>query len=319
MKKINLAALLVLIAAFTLGLAGFSLAGSADAAETGTAVDRLVGLLVTTEYLDLFDFDAYVAGNAGKLTDGGTHVIEDSTAYIGRLWASYCEQQSGQDGRPQEYVFDSVEGFSYFCAYYTDASGDYTAMTNDGAISDARTALSTTDEGESITLEGVIYLATQAKIDTLYCNPVYQTADGRVYATSGSGIGFGGMEGAGARFSTTLDQDITQTVNGRTQRYQFSITLAIERMDLPERVSVLQFDAQNTLLSRADYVPGELPETITPEPGAAYLLVETQLRDWDSQQQTSRALYAPGEDGFETFHSREDGICVAQYTALDWE
>ena len=32
MKKINLTALLVLIAAFTLGLAGFSLVGSADAA-----------------------------------------------------------------------------------------------------------------------------------------------------------------------------------------------------------------------------------------------------------------------------------------------
>ena len=77
----------VMLLAFLLGLAGLSLAQSGTADVLGK--DRLIGVFITTEYLDLFDMESYFNDNIGKMTTGGDITIDgDSPKYQGRLYAT---------------------------------------------------------------------------------------------------------------------------------------------------------------------------------------------------------------------------------------
>ena len=56
----------VLVVSFVLGVTGavtFAKDESTDNAD-GASKDRLIGVFITTEYLDLFDFDSYFQDNA---------------------------------------------------------------------------------------------------------------------------------------------------------------------------------------------------------------------------------------------------------------
>ena len=60
-----------------------------------TEADRLVGVFITTEYLDLNDADAYLdeylKDNAGSISDGDTIVL-DSQEHLGRVYATFVEE-----------------------------------------------------------------------------------------------------------------------------------------------------------------------------------------------------------------------------------
>ena len=60
-----------------LGLCGCQLA-LPEGQETGR--DRLIGCFITTEHLDLFDFEAYFNDNAHKLVSGGEINLEEDTS-----------------------------------------------------------------------------------------------------------------------------------------------------------------------------------------------------------------------------------------------
>ena len=73
-----------LFLALALLLSGCSLAREDAPEETGTDPgDKLIGAFVTTEHLDLFDFEAYLNDHLNEVLDGG--VIEgDTSAYKNR-------------------------------------------------------------------------------------------------------------------------------------------------------------------------------------------------------------------------------------------
>lgn len=65
--------------------------------ETVAEVDRLIGVYVTLEPLDLFDFEAYFNDHAKELLAGGGEIgPEDAAAYGGRLYA--VQEEGDTDG-----------------------------------------------------------------------------------------------------------------------------------------------------------------------------------------------------------------------------
>lgn len=313
---------LILVLAFTFGLTGFSLA-QPDAAEA-IEKDRLVGVFVTTEYLDLFDMESYFNNNIGRMTTGGDVTIDgDNAKYQGRLYAtlldrSLTNEDTGETVTSQEYIFEDVEGISYFWCTISDKNGSYNSVSGGEALSDGHTSISTTDNGEDISLDATIYVAPTASHATFYMNPVYQSADGRVYAMSGSGISFSGDSSEGVNFSQSLDAATTVMENGETNTYSISVKINISVMYPPQRIFVLQFDSDGGILSRDEYLPGKLPETITPERGCSYIVMEAHKASPESGEVVARTLYQADDDTLESFYLREDSICVKQYTALSW-
>lgn len=321
-RNIIISCVLVLALAFVFGLTGFSLAqpGAAEPMEK----DRLVGVFVTTEYLDLFDFESYLNDNIGRMAAGGNITIDgDDARYQGRLYAtlkdrSMKNEETGDAITTQDYVFEGVEGISYFCYTITDKNGTYSSVSGGDALSDGHTNVSTTDNGEDISLDATIYVAPTAGKSTFYMNPVYQSADGRVYAISGGGISFDGGGSEGATCSQTLGATTTVMENGETKTCSISAKINISVTYPSQRIFVLQFDTDGMILSRDEYVPGALPETITPEQGCSYIVLETYKISPDQSETVARTLYQAGDDGLESFYCREDGICVKQRTKLNW-
>ena len=321
-RNIIIICILVLVLAFVSGLTGFTLAqpGAGEAKEK----DKLVGVFVTTEYLNLFDFEGYFNDNIGEMTTGGEiSVAGDSAEYQGRLYATLIDriltnEETGETVTTQDYVFEGIEGISYFWCTISDENGSYNSVSGGEALSDGHSSISSTDSGEDISLEGTIYVTPATSQTIYYMNPVYQSTDGRIYTMSGGGISFSGDSSEGEIFSRTLDAATTATVKGETNTYSISVKISINVMYPPQRICVLQFGPDGEILSRDEYLPGGLPEKITPEQECSYIVLETYKISPDQVEKVVRTLYQADDNSLESFYCREDGICVKQNTSLNW-
>ena len=287
--------------------------------------DRLIGVFVTAEYLDLFDMEAYLNDNINKMSGGGGITMDGaSDKYQGRLYATLAtetltDEETGKTIDLQEYVFESMDGIAYFAATVpaTEDAEGFTTSGSDAAISDGHMSLHYGDDEDKTALEGTIYLSPGHAGYTQYINPVYQSADGSVYATTGSGFSVDGVQDEGSVYSQTLEETKTITENGSAKSVSISIKLSLATMLPPQKIVLLQMDADSTVLARTEYVPGTLPDTLIVEPDAHYIILETHKQDRQGNAKVSRSLYDQSDESLESFFCREDGVCVKQWVQLE--
>lgn len=123
-----------------------------------TDQDRLIGVFVTTEYLDLFDFDAYLSDHANKLMSGGEHLIADGAKYEGKLYADIDKNDSSS---PEDWKisFGDVDGMLCIAPAWTDENGEnFRQYRGDSMISDVNLDHTVTDDGENMELSATIYV-----------------------------------------------------------------------------------------------------------------------------------------------------------------
>ena len=217
--------------------------------------------------------------------------------------------------------FSPVDGIPYFSARIQQAETheNYFSYISDPAISDGHVHTQIDDHGHKVTLSGTIYVSPSSILRTYYFNPVYQSADGRIYAVSGSGFAVSTEAySEGAIYSQTLDATTTVTENGEAKTYGISVALSLSLMFAPEEIVVLQMDGESNVLSRAIYMPSAMPVKIAADPKADYFIVETHRHDDKGQLTVSRTIYGSDAETLETFFMREDGICVKQQTRILW-
>ena len=298
--------LLATILAASLLLSGCSLAlpeedGNADG-------DPMVGVLVTTQPLDLFDSEAYLRENASTVLNGGMIRADDAEKYSNALFTVWDDAQ-------QRYVFPDTEGYVWLCTEESDESGDYTRMQNDDVFCDGTSAVHVTDEGSSYEFSATLYVPNDRTYAVFYCNPIYQTADGRVYALAGQGMSLSGETGSTAAMTQTLTQTLTETQKGETQTRSFECAIKVQLAARPERVTLFWMDAESGVLRREEYAAGALPETLRAEDAEFLLAVETAV---DGTQR--RAIYEPEQEAqsLETLFEGDKGFLQMQYTQLEW-
>lgn len=296
--------------------------------EAASQPDRLIGIYVTDEHLDLFDYERYFAEHGAELIDGNNGVIEASSEYENRLYAVLTKETlTGEDGSTSEsfnYIFPGLTGHGFYAPLIqkelTGQENDYYGIYQDGAFSDLSSHISSTDQGTELTMEGILYVVASNDGETYqntvwYVNPVYQAADGSVYVTSGQGIG--GNWSDGVRMSQTLTDTYTASEGGQTEDWTDSFTIHIEGMSLPVGIEVVELDRDSNVIQRGYYLPGELPETYTPEKNTDCLLVITYGQNGD-EESLSRELYDRQDDGFDTY-AEQDGICIPRWIQLIWD
>ena len=324
MKKHSIFAL-ISMGVTVFALTGCSLART-DLPDQGMEADRLIGVFLTTEYLDLFDMEGYLANHPGQLLQDGEIGPEEAAAYQRRLYAdkvtrTITNEDTGATEEVEEYVFEGVQGWAYLAPALTDEAGERISVSSsvDDALSGTQMNAAYTDEGESLTLEATLYL-TGEDVRTIYVNPVYQSADGSVYATNGNGYQMPALEemAEGEYGSATLDSSSSITADGTAWTEQVSVTIHLAVMHPPEEIRVLQMEEAGGLISSTSYTPGEMPWELTPEPGCAYLIVETHSRDAGGGEHVSRQLAGPEEEMVQTYYLLEDGVCAARETRLLW-
>lgn len=279
MKKLAIALILVL----ALMLPGCSLLR--EEGEPADA-DRLVGVYITENYIDSFDFEAYVQDNASSLSGGGEISREDAAKYTRRI---YAEVVDGKTSFP-------IEGIAFIAARYEKDGESYTGSDYGDKLADVHLSINVSDDMETTVLTGKLFADSGAGHMSAYCNPVYQQADGRVYLVPGEGVSanMGSM-------THSLSESCESAKKGE-RGYGMDITLEVEGRRPSEKLAVLLYSAEGALLSRTEYAPEEMPEEISAE-GAAWAVFEDYTADYSGEPQVTRQLIAAGSDeGFLSLH-----------------
>jgi hypothetical protein len=279
MKKLAIA----LIFALALMLPGCSLLR--EDGEPADA-DRLVGVYITENYIDSFDFEAYVQDNASSLSGGGEISREDAAKYTRRI---YAEMTDGKTSFP-------IEGIAFIAARYEKDGESCTGSDYGDKLADVHLSINVSDDMETTVLTGKLFADSGAGHMSAYCNPVYQQADGRVYLVPGEGVSanMGSM-------THSLSESCESAKKGE-RGYGMDITLEVEGRRPSEKLAVLLYSAEGALLSRTEYAPEEMPEEIAAE-GAAWAVFEDYTADYSGEPQVIRQLIAAGSDeGFLSLH-----------------
>lgn len=279
MKKLAIA----LIFALALMLPGCSLLR--EEGEPADA-DRLVGVYITENYIDSFDFEAYVQDNASSLSGGGEISREDAAKYTRRI---YAEITDGKTSFP-------IEGIAFIAARYEKDGESCTGSDYGDKLADVHLSINVSDDMETTVLTGKLFADSGAGHMSAYCNPVYQQADGRVYLVPGEG-----MSANMGSMTHSLSESCESAKKGE-RGYGMDITLEVEGRRPSEKLAVLLYSAEGALLSRTEYAPEEMPEEIAAE-GAAWAVFEDYTADYSGEPQVIRQLIAAGSDeGFLSLH-----------------
>ena len=280
MKKLAIA----LIFALALMLPGCSLLR--EEGEPADA-DRLVGVYITENYIDSFDFEAYVQDNASSLSGGSGEISrEDAAKYTRRI---YAEITDGKTSFP-------IEGIAFIAARYEKDGESCTGSDYGDKLADVHLSINVSDDMETTVLTGKLFADSGAGHMSAYCNPVYQQADGRVYLVPGEGVS------ANTGSMTHSLSESCESAKKGERGYGMDITLEVEGRRPSEKLAVLLYSAEGALLSRTEYAPEEMPEEISAE-GAAWAVFEDYTADYSGEPQVIRQLIAAGSDeGFLSLH-----------------
>ena len=294
-----------------------------ESAGANTNEDKLIGVLITTDHLDLFDYEGNLNDNSfqgGEINMDG----RNTQKHQGRLYAvlvsrTDTNEETGETLPTNEYVFEGIEGIRYFVPtiQIAEEKDSFFATMSDPAISDGHTDLFFGDDENRVSIEGTIYIAPINKMHTYYFNPVYQNMDGSVYAVSGNGFMVNNEANReGSVLFQTMDSTTTITKNGKTTIESISIKISISVMFAPEKIVILQMDPDNAITFRREYKPEAMPRDFTLEKDTAYFIVETHKRDDMGNMIISREIYGRDIENIEIFFVRADGVCVKHWTQI---
>lgn len=249
--------------------------------------DRLVGVYITENYIDSFDFEAYVQDNASSLSGGSGEISrEDAAKYTRRI---YAEITDGKTSFP-------IEGIAFIAARYEKDGESYNGSDYGDKLADVHLSINVSDDMETTVLTGKLFADSGAGHMSAYCNPVYQQADGRVYLVPGEG-----MSANMGSMTHSLSESCESAKKGE-RGYGMDITLEVEGSRPSEKLAVLLYSAEGALLSRTEYAPEEMPEEISAA-GAAWAVFEDYTADYSGEPQVIRQLIAAGSDeGFLSLH-----------------
>lgn len=298
---------LILTAVLTMGLSGCQLART-DLLET-VQEDRLIGMYITQEYLDLFDSEKYLNDHLNQLMSGKDLVVDEagSREYGNRVYAVYQEK----DNEIGDYVFEGLDGISFFNAQKPYMEDVTFALQADPEVTEIK--ISVSDSGQEA--EGTIYCPTDRKV-SFYCNPVYQTAEGEVYLLAGTGIS--GDLTDGASFSQKLDESRMTNVNGKEASEKLAVSITIQGQNAYIRHVVAQMNAQDQKLQENVYSAEEVPDSVTVLADAAYLICTSYQLEGGSEKVSRQIVELSGEEkDFCLFVPGEKGLSIRKQILVE--
>lgn len=294
----------ILILAMLLGLCGCTLARPDAGEENAAQRDRLIGCFITTEYLDLFDFEAYFNDHASDFINGGDVTIDSTEGYKGRIYAEYVEETvTGEDGETittGNYEFPGLEGVAYFAPKIGQGDESYITFQTGEGLQDVHNHVKSHNEDTYYTeLSGRIYVPSGNDRITFYMNPVYQDSEGRVYLCSGQGLQTDIT--AGTECAMKLSEETTVTIDGVEYAGGGKVEVWFEVVNVPYLVRVTEMDGEGNSLATAEFEPLALPGEYEPREGTAYIILESFALDGDGEEVVERCIIAPDSEDEDIF------------------
>ena len=258
--------------------------------------DKLVGVFVTFEPMELgFDIEGWIEDNG--ITDGAEISMEESLQYQEKLPVTLSDEG---------WIVPGHEGISvgryWNGEYWTGFSGE--------GICEMNSNIAAGDDGDNIKVEGTVYFPADAEV-MLCTNPVYQTPEGEFYVVQGqsfhSNVGTGSM-------SQSVRDEKTWTENGTSHTFCAEFKTTVQGVALAEKVVLVWMTADHAEVSRAEYDPNALPESVVPAEGAAYLIVEEI-----AGENITRTIYQPEDEQITVYYQGEQPWCLPNMAQINWE
>lgn len=312
----------VVLAVLLVAMSGCQLAVEDNGESAASTQDRLVGVLVTRENLDLFDMEAYLNDNLDQVVDGGEITAENTAQYSGRLYATLTEETlTGEDGKEtinRTYEFEGVDGYFLAC-YLVDSKIDPAITEEDrywntvvnSPFSDVHTGMHVVDGDEMIKLEAAIYTAQKTGAILFFLNPVYQSDDGRLYAVEGQG---GRFQAGNGNMIHTLKDERTTTEDGEEKTSGAEIMINVACVTPAQKIQILHMNEDNQVLQTQEYEKEEIPAFVDPVEGAAYVICE----EYDETGEVTRQISDPQSEPIEIFQKVDGEICVKRQLTVNW-
>lgn len=296
----------------TVFLSGCQLAKDEDAAQGGDLTvnkDRLIGVYITTEHVNPEAWEQ----PADPEEFPRLNAVLKSVAHK--------NPETGEPSEHEEYVFEEVKGMAFYIAKMPSPDGQefYNSSIGDEAIGNTNIHLNVADEGETITLEGTLYIGIHpTATPVFFMNPIYQTPSGEVYLLSGSGFSFNAnLDGSSG--AQTLEESTSQTENGQTKTYTAKLKMTYEVHTIPQRVTLLEMSAAHEILKTYRFPVSDLPQELVLSDETVYLIAETWSTDGDGVETATRTILEADQEYLNTKRLREDGILIEFGTKLLWK
>ena len=273
--------------------------------------DQLVGVVVTMEHLDLFDIEAFLKDNPQALRGGEINPV--GSEYQNRIYAQeVVENTTTEDGvsaTTTYYNFDHVDGM-YLLDYQAKTYLEDGSLLADMTVGDCSEGiLSVAYLGDR--MEGTIYVPRGSGEVCFFTNPVYQDAEGRLYLVAGTGTSNNDLSGS---MWQTITEEYTETIDGEVTTRKREVEIRMESVEVPTKVAIIQMSGENILLDRQEFTPEDLPETLTPVDGCAYILVEEYVGG-----ELKRTMVEPDESYISVFVKTDNIYCTAVGTEILWQ
>lgn len=262
--------------------------------------DTLAGVFITFEHLGgELDLQQWFEDHPEALKDGGEIKLDaaESMDYAERIPVLLEEGT---------WLVPGCEGIS-MAEYW---NGEYWTGFSTEGVSEVRSHVDGGETEKAVEEEGTVYVPMNAEV-MLCTNPVYMTPDGEFYIIPAMGLQ-GPVSGGG--MSQSVSEETTWTKEGEPYSYSAKFTAAVKGVDLAKKVVVVQMTADHEELTRSEYVPGQMPESMVPEAETAYLIVEEIL-----EEGTKRTLCQPGDGQIMVFYQGDAVYCLPDFTEVLWE
>lgn len=283
--------------------------------------DRLVGVFVTREHLNLFDMESYLQDNAGKLVNGGALLVEDSFQYNRRIYAELVEREwKDEEGISHSYEtfeFAGLEGELLSTCWIEDGAEGYWANDARDWFSEVHSGLNSGDNGSTgLEMEATIYVSPAMDEILFFYNPVYQTPEGEVYLVEGQGSSCQFFPGSS--MAHTLSDEKTTTVEGAQRRDWTDIRVEVECIHTAERIVLNFANEKNEVFFREEYDGADIPAEVTAPEGTAYVICEVYHLDETGEETMFRQITDPDGEAIEVYREVEDGICRKSVLEIIW-
>ena len=302
-----------IIAVFMLLAFGAGAAGILKTESSGAEKEagNLIGVLITTEVL--YNPNANNTDDTvfyGSLEEAMTASISNDRVYA-------VLKESEDPNAPGDYVFEGVNGIPLMVPVYYGENGEvYNGSVAGEGLSDVNVSFNVGDTGDSVKLEATVYYTESSPFDTLYMNPVYETASGAVFAQQDTGVACQ----AGMKMSTSMKDGYTKTgLDGKTETRDIEIRLSIEAADEPKEYTLLQFGADDTLLSKETFTPDAVPEELAVPAGTEYLVIKTVSTDASGKETVQCETAVRGAETFTVFAPAENGFLAKTDVNITWD
>ena len=258
--------------------------------------DKLVGVFVTFAPMELgFDIEGWIEDNG--ITDGAEISMEESLQYQEKLPVTLSDEG---------WIVPGHEGISVG-RYW---NGEYWTGFSSEGICELNSNISATDAGDNIAVEGIVYFPADAEV-MLCTNPVYQTPAGEFYVIQGNSFHSHLQTGS---MSQSVRDEKTWTENGTSHTFCAEFKTTVQGVELAEKVVLVWMTADHAEVSRAEYDPNALPESVTPAEGAAYLIVEEI-----AGENITRKLYQPEDEQITVYYQGDQPWCMPDMAQINWE